>query len=208
MKNQSSNKFALLGPLAFLSFVVSFLAFAAIQPGYSHTQNMISELGMQGAPHALAWNLIGFGFTGLLALVFAWGLRKALVPARGATAVAVLVAIAGAGWSALGLFPAARGFQPSIATTLHFVAVGVNYLAFLASCIVFAISLRRDPYWRAWVPFAVILAALGLASFFIPAAVLPPALSQRLALVIYFVWLLGLGWAALRKPGLMTARKT
>ncbi len=201
-------KIVILGPLAFLSFVLSFLAFAAIQPGYSHTLNMISELGMQGAPNALAWNLIGFGLTGLLALGFAWGLRAALLPARGATAVAILLAIAGAGWAALGLFPASQGFQPSPATTLHFLAVGVNYLAFLASCVFFAVSVRREPYWRAWVPFAFVMAALGLASFFIPAAIVPPALSQRLALLVYFVWLLGLGWAALRKPGTMAAVKT
>ncbi len=201
-------KLLTLGPLAFLSFVLSFLAFAAIQPGYSHTLNMISELGMAGAPNALAWNLIGFGLTGLLALVFAWGLRAALPPAGGATAVAVLVAIAGAGWTALGLFPAARGFQPSVATTLHFSAVAVNYVAFLASCVVFAVSLRREPYWQRWVPLAIVMAALGFASFFIPPGLLSPGLSQRLALLVYFVWLLGLGWAALRKPRNIVADKT
>jgi hypothetical membrane protein len=201
-------KILILGPLAFLSFVLSFLAFAAIQPGYSHTLNMISELGMAGAPNASAWNWIGFGLTGLLALVFAWGLRATLLPERGATAVAILVAIAGAGWAALGLFPAASGFQPSVATTLHFSAVGVNYLAFLASCVVFAVSLRREPYWRSWVPFALAMAALGLASFFIPPSLLSPGLSQRLALLVYFVWLLGLGWAALRKPRAIAADKT
>ena len=201
-------RLVILGPLAFLSFVLSFLAFAAIQPGYSHMRNMISELGMEGAPHALAWNWIGFGLTGLLAFVFAWGLRSALLPERAATVVAALVAIAGAGWAALGLFPAARGFQPSPATTLHFSAVTVNYLAFLASCVVFAVSLRRASYWRAWVPFAAAMAALGLVSFFIPPSLLAPGLSQRLALLVYFVWLLGLGWAALRKPGIIAPNKT
>lgn len=198
----------ILGPLAFLSFVVSFLVFAAIQPGYSHTLNMISELGMEGAPNALAWNWIGFGLTGLFALVFAWGLRVALVPERAATAVALLIAIAGAAWTALGLFPAAKGFEPSLATTLHFSAVAVNYLAFLASCVVFAIGMRNEPYWRRWVPFAVVLAALGLGTFFIPPSLLPPGLSQRVALLAYFVWLLALGWAALRKPGDTAAHQT
>lgn len=198
-------KIAILGPLAFLSFVLSFTAFAAIQPGYSHTANMISELGMQGAPNAMPWNWIGFGLTGLLALGFAWGLRSALLPAPGATAIAILLAIAGLGWSAMGLFPAAKGFEPSTATSLHFVAVAANYLTFLASCVVFAISLRRVQYWRAWVPLAIAMAALGLGSFFIPPSLLPPGLSQRLALLAYFVWLLGLGWAALRKPGTTAA---
>ncbi len=192
-------KIVFLGPLAFLSFVVSFLVFGAIQPGYSHALNMISELGMQGAPNALAWNLVGFGLTGVLALAFAWGLRAALLPARSATAVAILVAIAGAGWAALGLFPASHAFQPSSATTLHFIAVAVNYLAFLASCVVFAVGLRREVYWRRWVPLAILMAALGLGSFLIPAAIVPVGLSQRLGLLVYFVWLLGLGWAALRR---------
>ena len=125
-------KILILGPLAFLSFVLSFLAFAAIQPGYSHTRNMISELGMAGAPNALAWNWIGFGFTGLLALVFAWGLRAALLPERGATAVAILVAIAGLAvpkWRSL----SSQAFAGTIGSILGFaVALGVTYALCLA----------------------------------------------------------------------------
>ncbi len=190
---------ALFGPLAFLSFVLSFVVIAYLTPGYSHLVNTISELGMPSAPYSSAMNWIGFGLTGLLAFVFALGLRAALPPSRGATAVTVLVTIAGLTWSALGGFPAADGFAASTATTLHFVAVGINYLAFVAAAVVFAAAFRRDPRRRLWVPFSIIMAVLGIGTFLIPPAVLPGAVSQRIALLAYFVWLLGLGWAAWRQ---------
>jgi len=88
-------KTAILGPLAFLNFVLSFLAFAASSLVQSHAE-YDQRIGMEGAPNASGWNWIGFGLTGLLALVFAWGLRQHYCPAA-ATAVAILVAIAGAG---------------------------------------------------------------------------------------------------------------
>ncbi len=192
-------KFAFFGILAFFGFLASFLVFAAITPGYSHLANAISELGIENAPYALPWNVIGFGLVGLIVLPFSWSFYKNLQPARGAAVIAILVAISGIGWSSLGLFPAAPGFQPSLATTLHFAAVSVNYLAYLSAAFLFSIIIRKEPYWRSWVPFTLILAILGLLSFFIPKTI-PAALSQRLALVVYFLWLSGMGWAVLRKP--------
>lgn len=49
-------KFGLFGILAFLAFVSSFLVFAYITPGYVHSVNAISELGIIGAPYAKAFN--------------------------------------------------------------------------------------------------------------------------------------------------------
>ena len=184
--------------LAFIGFILSFLVFAYITPGYSHTENAISELGMSGAPYAFAWNLIGFGLVGLLVIPFSWSLLVGLRSTSGARIISLLVAMSGIGWMSLGVFPAASGFQASIPTTLHFIAVTVNYLSFLMAAFLFAIKLRDEPYWKSWVPFSLVIGVLGLASFFIPKAI-PAALSQRLGLVVYFLWLFGMGWAVLRK---------
>ena len=195
----TTQKMALFGILAFLSFTISFLTFAAITPGYSHAVNTISELGIAGSPYAAAWNGIGFGLVGLLVLPLAWSLWHQLRPASSDSLIAILVAISGIGWSSLGLFPASPGFAPSTATTLHFVAVGTNYTAFLLAAFIFAIRLRNQPYWRSWALASLILGLLGLTTFFIPPTLLPAAISQRLALVVYFLWLLGLGWAVMRQ---------
>jgi hypothetical membrane protein len=200
-------KMAYFGIFAFPGFILSFLVFASITPGYSHAVNAISELGIDGAPYSLAWNVIGFGLVGLLVLPFSWSLWAGLRPTSGATIIFVFVAISGIGWSSLGLFPAAPGFQTSLPTALHFIAVSVNYLAFLIAVFFFSIKLRNEPYWKSWVPFSLIMGIFGLASFFIPKTI-PGALSQRLALIVYFLWLAGMGWALLRKPLQSTSKES
>lgn len=192
-------KMAFFGIFAFLGFILSFLVFAYITPGYSHSVNAISELGIDGAPYSLAWNMIGFVFVGFLVLPFSWSLWASLRPNSAATIIFIFVAISGVGWSSLGIFPAAPGFKASLQTTLHFIAVTVNYLAFLIAVFFFSFKLRNEPYWKSWVPFSLVMGILGLASFFIPKTV-PGALSQRLALIVYFLWLAVMGWAVLRKP--------
>jgi len=196
----NTQKLAIFGLFAFIAFVLSFLVFASMTPGYSHTVNAISELGMAGSPYARLWNFIGFGFVGFLVLPFAYSLLVSLRPNPSASTISILVAISGLGWMSLGLFTAAPGFQQSLPTTLHFMVSRVSYFSFLLAAFVFTIKLTRVPYWHSWVLFSLIMSLLGLASFFIPPAILPGALSQRLALVVYFLWLFGMGWAVVRKP--------
>lgn len=47
------------------------------RPGYD-AMHAISELGEQGTPGALAWNLAGFGAGALLFILFAMAIRSAL----------------------------------------------------------------------------------------------------------------------------------
>ena len=193
-------KMALFGGYAFLGFVISFLGFAYLTPDYSHTVNQISELGIEGAPYAPGWNLIGFGLVGVLVLPLAWSMLMSLRPASGAGVISALVAVSGIGWTSLGVFAASPGFQPSLSTTLHFMAVTVNYLPFLIAAFVFTFKMKNKPYWKSWALFSLIMGLLGVASFFIPATILPGPVSQRLALMAYFSWLLVMGWAVYRKP--------
>src|SRR3989304_1137074 len=59
-----------------IRFLVALLAFAAARTDYSHLTKAVSELGAIGAPHALAWNILGFGAVGVLVVIFAWGLWR------------------------------------------------------------------------------------------------------------------------------------
>ncbi|MDA1095013.1 MAG: hypothetical protein O3A25_17345 [Acidobacteria bacterium] len=66
------------GIAAFAMFWTALFGFAAAHPDYSHSHKAISELGAFGAPHALAWNLIGFITPGLLLAVCGAGLAQAI----------------------------------------------------------------------------------------------------------------------------------
>ena len=50
------------------------IVFGAARPGYDLTR-AISELGQQGWTNAIAWNVLGFGVSGILYALFAVAIR-------------------------------------------------------------------------------------------------------------------------------------
>jgi len=195
----TEKRLAWCGILAPGVLILASAVFSLLTPNYSHLTNAISELGAEGAPLAVGWNIVGFILVGLLIVAFAWGLHVTIRNQAGVSIVPLLVGLSGIGWMGLGIFPAEAGFQPSIRTTLHFVMVSVNYLPFIAVAFIFAFRLRSDSYWKRWIVFSTAMGLLAILSFFIPRTV-PAGLSQRIGLGAYFVWLFVMSYALLRKP--------
>jgi len=186
------------GLAASLNFVLMLILFSAITPGYSNITQGVSELGMSNSPHALLWNLLGFGLVGVLILVFAWSLYFELKATRAGILTAVLTGVSGLGYIGLGIFPAAIGFQPSTSTTLHTIMVMISFFSFIVAALVFAVNLRHDSFWKHWAIFSAVMGAIGLLSFAIPRSV-PVGVSQRIGLGADFLWLLVIGYALYRK---------
>jgi len=192
-------RIALCGMLAPIVFALALAVFSLMTPGYSNMKNAVSELGVIGAPYAVAWNVIGFFLVGALITIYAWGLRLDMRPASGSTIVPLLVAISGLGFAGLGFFPAEAGFEPSLRTTLHFVLVSVYFLAFLLVAFIFPAKMKGNDYWKKWALFSVVMGVLAVASFFIPKTV-PLGLSQRIGMGANFLWLFVTSLALFRKP--------
>ena len=195
----SIKRFALCGMLAPILFVLALAVFSMMTPGYSNLTNAVSELGVTGAPYALAWNAVGFFLVGALMTIYAWGLRLDMHPASGSTIVPLLLAISGLGFAGLGPFYAEAGFQPSLRTTLHFLMVSVYFLAFILVAFIFAAKMKGNDYWKKWALFSVVMGVIAVASFFIPKSV-PPGLSQRIGMGAHFLWLFVTSLALFRKP--------
>lgn len=202
-KNKMNVKrFALCGMLAPIVFAVALAVFSLMTPGYSNLTNMVSELGVIGAPYALAWNAIGFFLVGALITIYAWGLRLDMRPASGSTIVPLLVAISGLGFASLGFSPAEAGFEPSLRTTLHFVMVSVYFLAFILVAFVFPAKMKGNGYWKKWALFSLVMGVLAVASYFLAAIpkTVPVGLSQRIGMGAHFLWLFVTSLALFRKP--------
>lgn len=195
-------RFALCGMLAPIVFALALAVFSLITPGYSNLTNMVSELGVIGAPYDLAWNATGFFLVGALTTIYAWGLRLDMRPASGATIVPLLVAISGLGFAGLAFFPAEAGFEPSLRTTLHFVMVMIYFLSFILVAFVFPAKMKGNNYWKKWALFSVVMGALAIASYFIAAIpkTVPVGLSQRIGMGAHFLWLFVTSLALFRKP--------
>lgn len=175
---------AICGLLAPIWFLVALLAFAAARSEYSHLTKAVSELGAVGAPHALAWNIVGFGAVGGLIVILAWGVWQE----ANARLAAVFIAISGIAFAAAGVFPADMSNFDADTTRLHILASLVSLAAF-----VLAVPVVGRRMWRSGRRgFAVAAVAFGVAvvlTLLLRETEMPPGLAQRINFMGYLAWI-------------------
>lgn len=186
------------GLLAPVLFVAAIGLFGAMQPDYSHFTRAVSELGARGAPHALAWNVIGFVGVGAMVVVFAWGLFRS----TGSWSALGWVGLSGIGFAASGVFPADMNDLSAPLSRLHIVASRLSFGAFLTGCFMLSWRLYRRPGWK---PAAVASGIIGVVAFVtmpLREVGVPPGLAQRITFACYFLWIGVLAVTLLRSgPG-------
>ena len=189
------------GIAAVVVFWTALFGFAAAYPGYSHSHKAISELGAFGAPHALAWNLIGFITPGLLLAICGAGLGRAIDVSGRATAVYWLLVMSGVGFAGTGVIPAemrqGSPFMQSPFTVGHVVMTLLSGLPWTIAAFLVVWRVKQNPVWQHARKVSIILAVACVAGFAvnIVAPALPvlahrPGLAQRISFGIYFVWFL------------------
>lgn len=193
-KHRPSMTWARVSALAGIVQPVWFLGGSALygtmRPGYDVT-HAISELGEQGAPGALLWNLLGFGIGALLLLLFSGAVRSALGggwPFRVLALQAVFLAASGAFGCDPGCPPVMSSWQGWAHT-----AVGLIYFALAcAAPLVVWRALGSRERWRAmaWASLAAGIVLVGL--FFAGPIVFGPGLVgvwQRITLLVAGTWM-------------------
>jgi hypothetical membrane protein len=175
---------AICGLLAPVWFLIALLAFAAARPDFSHLTKAVSELGAVGAPHGLAWNIVGFGAVGMLIVIFAAGIwRQAQAPLA-----ASLIAVSGIAFAAAGVFPADMSNLNADTTRLHILASLVSFAAFAAAVPVMGWSLWRAGF-RRFAVFAIAFGVAAVASVLLRESGIPPGLAQRINFLAYLAWI-------------------
>ncbi len=194
---------AVAGIAAVVMFWTALFGFAAAYPGYSHSHKAISELGAFGAPHALAWNLIGFITPGLLLAICGAGLGRAIEVSGRATTVYWLLVVSGVGFAGTGVIPAemreGSPFMQSPFTVGHVVMTIVSGVPWTIAAFLVVGRVKRNPVWRRARGVSIILAVACVAGFALSilAPALPvlahrPGLAQRISFGVYFAWFLAM----------------
>lgn len=188
-----------LGWLAGLLFGASVLIATALA-GFDHARH-VGLLGSTLAPQAWAFNLVGFGLTGICVAGFALALERSWetqgIGRSGRLATSVLL-IAGLAFAAQGLFPFDPDEGDGASTRRHVFAHTIALLAWLASTALTAWALCGRHGWRPLPLLAMVFTAAMLACLVLPVAIGPPGHAQRLVFVLYFAWLASLAMVALR----------
>ncbi len=181
----------LAGPILFSVVVI---AAAALRPGYSHRDDLISELGATGTPRAALMNYAGFVPAGLMLAAFAVGLMRSWPGDRAAAAAALLLTLFGVGIALSGLASCDPGCPRagSVENTVHDRIAPVTFLSAIAGAGLLGLRFRRWPAWRRLSGYSLLTSALGLVFLAMVAANLEsPAFAglwQRLLVGTLFTW--------------------
>ncbi|RZZ82779.1 DUF998 domain-containing protein [Pseudoxanthomonas winnipegensis] len=186
-------------PAAAALWVGALLGFGAALPGYVQSVHPVALLGAQGIAGAMAFNLFGFVLPGALCAVVAVSLRLRLPLHTGwrQRIGAQLMFLSTLGFVAMGVFRLDPVRLEGTQTLLHATAWGLWWSTALASALLLAGGLRRDPAWRGLVRGGPPLAGLAVLFALVLPAVLPDGLSQRVAILAWLGWC---GLAAVSGP--------
>ncbi len=184
---------------ALVIFVVSAAMFGAMfgedSVGFSHRTHPLAWLGAGGVPRAMLFNLCTFVLPGVLAAVALWPLRPALPPGTrwSARIGAQLVVLSALAFAAQGVLPLDLENPDGTAGGLHAVAWTAWWLAFSAGALALGLGLRHTATMRRGFAAITVLAGLVIPMLAVLAPLwMPNALTQRMAFVLWFVWVV---WA-------------
>lgn len=187
------------GIAAFAIFWAALFTFAASRTDYSHLHKAVSELGVLGAPHALAWNLIGFVVPGLLLALFGAGLATSIDGRRGA--LWWLLVLSGLSFAGAGVVPGEmRNGSPLMESPMTLGHLSFANLAPLLWAIAAFLVIRRvkkNPTWKPFAHLATGYAVVCVGGFLIGivASAAIPGLAHMPGLVQRFCFAFYLGWA-------------
>jgi cytochrome P450/hypothetical membrane protein len=181
------------------------VAAAELTPGYSHTRQLISELGQVGAPAATLMSAMLL-FVGAIALLFALVLYRGSEPALRSATGSLLIAVTGVALMLGGVF---RCDERCVPTTfdgwMHILTAIPALLATLIAPFVFAARMRQFPAWRRQARVHVWLGVLALSSLAAAVVAFPAigweGVGQRICTLVPFVWASVLAVSAIRGPG-------
>jgi hypothetical protein len=182
------------GPL----FALALAWFAAPLPNYRHADHPPALLGALGYPGATAWNVVGYGLVGMLALLATQALYLALRDAaagRTARVGATLALLAALAFTAQGIFPLDIGQAIDVGPSRrHVAAWNLWWIAATSGALLTAFGVRRLQGWRTLLPVGAIAAALIVMALLVGVGDLGNGWLQRIALAAWFGWL---AWASL-----------
>jgi hypothetical protein len=196
-----------VGPLL---FVLVFLVEGLTRPGYSAWRNYVSQL----ATGPGGWvQIVNFLVCGTLVLVFAAGLRSALLESRGAIGAPVLIALFGTALLVAGTFVTdpALGYPvgaPAVHTghgMIHGLAGLSAFTLLPAAAFVMAWHFSAEPGARRWTFYSLGVGLLVVACFIASTFVsvldergvwtnAPTGLIQRIAIIGGWTWLAMVAW--------------
>ncbi len=143
-----------------VQFIVGMIVVQSRYPGYSLTQNYISDLGGANSPWALGFDasVILLGLCAIFGALLIWSAFPER-PSRGVGLTFLL--IAGIGAVGVGVFPETT---PVLNGGMHVIVSAVAFVGAGIGLTILSFAMAPGPHWRASRPFTLALGVLTLAA--------------------------------------------
>jgi hypothetical membrane protein len=190
---------ALCGAALVLIDVAFTLWLAALNPGYSHWRQLISELGEPGRPFAwlfAVWSVL----YGILFALFSVGLLKSLGRQPAARWGGLALLLFAAGNAVGGMFACDPGCAGhTLSAKMHIIVGAINLTSIFIGPFFLAPAMAAIPAWRnfRWPTFVVgcCLGIFGLwlgLTYFVGATSSSAGAIQRALMIVLYVWIAAL----------------
>lgn len=192
------------GVLASAIYLFSIVYAAAAYPGYRHRSQFISELGTNLSPRAIHFNM-GLAATGILLVIFAFGVGLSLAGSRFALSILLGLALFGLAVALMACFPCdpdCPRVPTSRAGMTHGLLGLLGALALAAATVLLSLT-----WWSTQQPFAIYSLVTALLSVFLLMALMVlqkpqwQGMLQRFYTAVAFSWVLVLSVVLLVQYG-------
>jgi hypothetical membrane protein len=148
-----------IGPVIFVTLVI---IAGAIEDGYSHISQKISELGGVTAEYSWIQDL-NFFILSLSAIALAFAVHRAVGNGRGALIGPVLIAVFGFSAAGLnGVFPCDASCEGvTAAGKLHLITGVTGFLSMLIGLVLVSRRMARTPDWKTYSRYTLATAGVG-----------------------------------------------
>lgn len=198
MTNKSYGIIGIATPIVFLT---TYIIMSSIRPEYSMLTKAISELGSVDAPKKWIWNSFGYILTGLLIVIYAFGLYKNIAIEKSSKLPLYGILLSGIFMAISGIFPGDFDNKQSITMLLHTVGSFGSYIFFLIGAFTYTKLMNKTDYWKRvkkpTLIFTYLTIVFGAWAFIFPNI---PALGQRIVFFFYFLWIFYTAIKLLNQP--------
>lgn len=193
--------YAIFGLIAPVLFWITYFIMASARPEYSFQTKAISELGSVDAPYKWAWNILGYGVTGLFISIYGYGLFQSVSQNTGSKLPLIGIMLSGLFMALSGIFPGDFDNRQSVTMLMHTIGSFGSYLFFLLGAFTYPQQMKKSRYWQTVTKLTLVFTWLtilfGAWPFLFPAI---PAVGQRFVFLFYFGWIFYTALKLYREP--------
>jgi len=178
-----------IGPIIF--FLTIYLIFPFFYSGFDPVNQTISELGAIDSPIKTLTNVLGFGLTGILIMIFSFGIFRSKEINKFGKLSSIFFFFTGLFMYLVGVFPGDSGTGETLRSLIHEIVANYQFPILAIGLIIFALSVSSNPKLKYLTSIILVFGVITLILAYYLLLFIPPlpyiGILQRFAIGIPYI---------------------